>query len=315
MDKIKAFLLPPAASTVAHWWDDLFNFLMAVSLVFFIPLIGLILYFAFKYNHKKNPVVKDSHGNTPLEILWTAVPTILVVFIFAWGWLVYTKMVQPPKDALEIRVTGKTWDWKFGYDNGKETVKELIVPVGRRIKLFMTSEDFIHSFFLPDFRVKKDVVPGLYSSVWFEAPEIGEHQIYCSEYCGQGHSKMLATLKVVSLDEWLKFWNIKEEAPKTPQGRGAKLVLSKSCLGCHSVDGSASLGPTFKGLWNKNETLADGSKVLVDREYIRNKILTPQKGGPGKAVKGFVFGVMPPFQGQIKEDEILDIIAYIKSLK
>lgn len=307
-------ILPQTASQVASWWDDLFVFVTGVSLLFFVPLIIITAYFIYKFHHSKNPKVEDFHGNTPLEILWTVVPTIIVLVIFAWGWLVYKKMHRPPKDAFEIRVLGQQWRWKFGYDNGKETVGELIVPVGRKIKLLMTSEDVIHSFFLPDFRVKNDVVPGLYTNVWFEAPKVGEHLVYCSEYCGGLHSNMLATVKVLPQDEWLEWWNKKEETErdlsKPPHERGQALTVKYACTSCHSTDGSSVIGPSFKGLWGKTEELQDGTTALVNEDYVRAKILNPNQN----SVKGYP-RVMPSFQGLIKEEEIMDIIAYIKSLK
>ncbi len=305
-------ILPPAASRIALLWDDLFYFLTTVSLLFFIPLILTIVYFVYKYHHKKRPEAAYIHGNTPLEILWTVVPTILVMVIFTWGWFIYKKMNRPPKDAIEIRVTGEQWRWVFNYENGKEDYNILRVPMGRRIKLIMTSDDVIHSLFIPDFRRKSDVVPGLYSSVWFETEKIGEHRIYCSEYCGGSHSQMLATLKVVSQDDWDKWYHVKKEGAQTPEGRGEEHTNRYGCTACHSNDGSPRQGPSFKAIWGKTETLADGSKVIIDERYIRNKILNPN-GTP--EVKGYQRGLMPPFQGLIKEGEILDIIAYIKTLK
>lgn len=309
-----SFLLPQTASQVAIWWNDLFNFVMGVSLLFFIPLIFIIVFFSYKYHHTKNKKVTDFHGNVPLEILWTVVPTILVLFIFSWGWFVYKKQHRAPADSFEIRVFGQQWRWKFSYNNGKETVGELVVPAGRRIKLLMTSEDVIHSFFLPDFRVKNDVVPGLYTSVWFEATEPGEHIVYCSEYCGGLHSNMLATVKVLPQGEWIKWWNKREETgrdlSKSPEERGEALTKKYACISCHSTDGSTLIGPSFLNLWGKTEELTNGKKVIVDEDYVRAKILNPNQS----SVKGYP-QVMPSFQGLITEEEILDIIAYMKNLK
>ena len=312
VEQITTSILPASASQVALWWDELFYFVTGISLLFFVPLVLAMIFFVFNYNSSRGKKVEDTHGNTPLEILWTAVPTLIVIIIFAWGWLVYKKQHRPPPGAMEIRVTGMKWDWMFTYENGKESVKEIVVPVGQRVKLLMTSKDVIHSFFVPDFRTKSDVVPGLYSTVWFEAEKIGEHQVYCSEYCGNGHSRMLATLKVVSYDNYKDWVKIEDTSAQTPAQRGQNLILMKGCSGCHSIDGSAMQGPSFKGLWGKNETLADGTKVTVDTKYIRNKILNPN--GTSE-VKGYPAGIMPSFQGMIEENEILDIIAYIKTLK
>ena len=309
-----SFLLPETASQVAYWWNDLFNFLMMVSIFIFVPLIATILYFTFRYHHTRVKKVHDFHGNTPLEIFWTAIPTVFVIGLFAWGWLVYKKMHRAPTDSFEVRVIGQQWRWKFGYNNGKSTIGELIVPAGRRVKLIMTSEDVIHSFFLPDARVKNDVVPGLYTSVWFEIPEPGEHIVYCSEYCGGLHSNMLATVKVLPEDEWLEWWNQREETErdmsKSPAERGAGLTEKYACVSCHSTDGSIVIGPSFRNLYGKIETLEDDSQVEVDEKYIRSKILNPNQN----SVKGFP-KVMPAFQGVVSEEEIMDIIEYIKTVK
>jgi len=309
-----SYLLPGTGSHVASWWNDLFSFVMWISIFFFVLLIGITLAFVYKYHHKKVDKVIDSHGNTSLEILWTIVPTILVLFIFAWGWLVYKKMHRPPAGSFEVRVIGQQWRWKFAYNNGKNTVGELIVPVGKRIKLLMTSEDVIHSFFIPDMRVKQDVVPGLYTALWFEATKPGEHVIYCSEYCGGLHSNMLATLKVLPHDEWLEWWRKQEKTERDlsipPEKRGEGLATKYACTSCHSVDGSALIGPSFRNLYGRTEKLTSGRSALVDEDYIRNKILKPNSDG----VVGYP-QVMPSFQGQISEEEIMDIIAFIKSLK
>ena len=308
--------LPEAATEIATRWDELFYFLIGVSVFFFVPIIVVATIFVFKYRSKKHKKVEDIHGHTPLEIFWTIIPTIIVLFIFGWGWFVYVKMTHAPKDAFEIKVIGKQWLWQFNYDNGKTTIGELNVPVNQRIKLIMTSDDVIHSFFVPDFRTKNDVVPGLYTSIWFEPTTVGEHRVYCSEYCGGAHSSMLAKINVMPEDEWLA-WYQKSSAPSAedlalpPAELGAKLAQDKGCVACHSADGSVAIGPSFKNLWGKQEEMADGSTQLVDANYIREHIEYPDKGS---GVKGFP-RVMPSFRGLLTEQEIMAIIEYIKSLK
>ena len=313
-NKTFSFLLPQTASHVAAWWNDLFNFVMGISLVFFVPLILVTAYFVFRYHHTRVKKVEDFHGNTSLEILWTVIPTILVLFIFVWGWLVYKKMTRSPKDAFEVRVMGQQWQWKFSYNNGKKTIGELVLPAGKRVRLLMTSEDVIHSFFVPDYRVKSDVVPGLYTSVWFETMEPGEHIVYCSEYCGGLHSNMLATVKILPEDEWQEWWNQSDDndvdMSKPPAERGKALMAKYACNTCHSTDGTVVIGPSFRNLWGQTEKLSDGTTALVDEDYVRNKILNPNKN----SVAGFP-KVMPSFQGLISEEQILDIIAYLKTIK
>jgi cytochrome c oxidase subunit 2 len=253
--------------------------------------------------------------------------------IFGWGYSVYLSMTQAPTDAYEVRVIAKQWLWQFQYDNGRTTIGELYVPMNRPVKLIMTSEDVLHSFFVPNFRVKQDVVPGMYTSVWFEAKMPGKHQIFCTEYCGTSHSGMLG--QVIALDDkqWTD-WNAGKklgaipvagreltEAEKAAVANGGKNVLplaeqgkalfeSKGCLACHSPDGSPKVGPTLKGVFGSKVELADGSTVTADENFIRESIEKPQ----AKVVKGFQ-PVMPTFQGLLSETELNALIAYIKSLK
>ncbi|MCM2322948.1 MAG: cytochrome c oxidase subunit II, partial [Oligoflexia bacterium] len=261
-------------------------------------------------------------GSHLLESGWIAVPTLLLAIIFVGGYNVYRSMTHAPAGALEIRVIGKQWLWQFIYDNGKTSVNELYVPVNRPIKLIMTSEDVIHSFFVPDFRIKQDVVPGMYTSIWFEAKLPGKHQIFCAEYCGTSHSGMLGQVVVLGAAQW-QAWNRGEEksmageAPEAgeaePVGlaaQGAKAFAVKGCVTCHSVDGSQKVGPSLKGIFGREVELGDGTTVTVDENYVRESIEKPQ----AKVVKGFQ-PVMPTFQGLMTEAELSGLIAYLKSLQ
>jgi cytochrome c oxidase subunit 2 len=244
-------------------------------------------------------------------------------------------MIQAPSDAMEIRVIGKQWLWNFQYEDGRLETGKLVVPLGKPIKLVMSSEDVLHSFFIPNFRVKSDVVPGMYTSVWFEAKVPGEHQVYCTEYCGTTHSGMLAKVEVLEPAQY-ELWKAGKPyqltGVKTPSSdllaaaqsgarlananlplaqQGEKLVAAKGCVACHSLDGSSKIGPSYKGIFGHEAELADGSKSTVDDNYIRESIRKPQ----AKVVKGFN-PVMPPYtEEMIGEQDLGAIIAYIKSLK
>jgi cytochrome c oxidase subunit 2 len=325
--------LPLQATDVAARWDNLYNFLVWLSVFFCVLVVGGMVYFAFKY--KARPGVKPKYitGNHLLEAVWIVIPTVLLMVIFGWGYSVYQSMTQAPLDAYEVRVIGKQWLWQFQYDNGRTTIGELYVPMNRPVKLIMTSEDVLHSFFIPNFRVKQDVVPGMYTSVWFEAKMPGKHQVFCTEYCGTSHSGMLA--QVIALDDkqWAD-WNAGKKLGAIPvAGReltdaeraaaasggdkmvplaeqGKALFTTKTCVTCHSVDGSPKVGPTLKGVFGSKVELADGSTVTADENYIRESIEKPN----AKVVKGSQ-PVMPTFQGLINETELNALIAYIKSLK
>ncbi|MBL7716642.1 MAG: cytochrome c oxidase subunit II [Bdellovibrionales bacterium] len=207
--------LPIQATEVAKSWDDLWWFLVWLSVFFFILCVGGMIYFALKYKGK--PGVKPTYitGNVPIEIVWTAVPFVLLMAIFVWGWVVYVDMTRPPTDAYEIRVVGKQWLWQFQYDDGRTTVNELYVPVNKPVKLTMTSTDVLHSFFVPNFRVKSDVVPGMFTNVWFEATVPGKHQVFCTEYCGTSHSLMLAKVIALNPQDW-EAWKAGKKIPDQP---------------------------------------------------------------------------------------------------
>jgi cytochrome c oxidase subunit II len=272
----------------------------------------LAAYFTIKYRRKgaAAPTPNISH-NTALELFWTIIPIIIVIIIFALGFSIYLKMNVAPKDALEIKVTAQRWFWSFQYPSGVNSVNELVVPAGKPVRLLMSSTDVIHDFFVPDFRIKMDVLPNRYSMVWFEAPNPGEHTLTCAEYCGRGHSTMMGKIRVVSqseYDRWLET-SAGAAAGQSPEQYGAQLYQSRRCITCHSIDGSASVGPTFKGLFKSQVELQGGGKVAADENYIRESILDPQ----AKVVAGFS-PVMPTFQGLLNNRDLDALIAYINSL-
>ena len=310
--------LPVRASNLAGGWDELYIFLVWLSVFFFVLVVGLTVYFIVRYRKSKNPEpTSHAHHHLLLEITWTAIPLVLVMIIFAWGYLDYRNMVHAPKDAYEINVVGKQWLWQFQYPHGQSTIGELYVPLNKPVKLKMTADDVLHSFFVPQFRVKQDVVPGMYTYVWFEATKPGEFDIFCTEYCGTGHSAMLGKVFVLEDYKWdlwlagqLGAGDAMAMAAKDPVAAGADVYKGKGCNACHSVDGSVGIGPSFKGLYGKTEQFIDGSSAIVDDNYIRESTENPQ----AKVVKGFN-PVMPTFKGLLKEEELNAMIAYIKSLK
>ncbi len=313
MDPNGSLIFPSQVSTIAPEVDALFDFILYLSIIFFILVVGGTFYFAWKYRKKgEDTFTKDLSHNNMLEVLWTVIPTILVFIIFVWGFKSYMKMTVPPDTSMQIKVTGQKWFWTFNYPEGATTTNELVVPVDQPVKLLMSSTDVIHSFFVPNFRTKMDVLPNRYTQLWFEATETGEYNLFCTEYCGKGHSEMIGKVKVLSraeYDSWLASAG-NAGANMKPEEFGEKLYKDKACFTCHSIDGSTLVGPTFKGIFGRTEKMTDGSEVLSDENYIRESILEPQ----AKIVQGFQ-PIMPTYQGVLKDEEIDALIAYFKTLK
>jgi cytochrome c oxidase subunit II len=305
--------VPEAASEFAGKVDTIIWFVTVISLIFFILITFFLVYFAIKYRRRKeNEETPYITGSLFLETVWTIIPSILLIFIFAYGFIVFREMRTPPKDALEINVIGRQWLWQFKYNNGKTEVNELHVPEGRPVKLVMKSEDVLHGFFVPAFRVKQDLMASMYTYLWFKATKIGTYDLFCTQYCGTGHSAMLGKVVVMSPEEYEKWEKSEEKQVAGVSGaeRGKQLYTQRGCNACHSLDGSRVVGPTWKGLWGKEEVMQDGQKITVDENYVRESILEPQ----AKIVNGFP-PVMPSFKGVVSDEDISAIIAYMKSLK
>ena len=313
MNRLTEYMLPPARSTLASETDALFHFINVTSIILLVGITFAILYFAWKYRRRsEDDVTPVITHNNKLEITWSVIPLIMVMIVFGWGFSGYMNLVTPPDDAYEIRVEGASWNWRFFYDNGAVSVNELNVPVDRPIKLIMSSTDVIHSFYVPDFRVKRDVLPNRYSSIWFEATETGQSVIFCTEYCGEQHSNMDGMVNVMSQDEfdtWLESGNAVDESVP-PAERGEALVSQNGCNACHSVDGSSGVGPSFAGLWGSERTFQNAEPVSADENYIRESILESN----AKILEGYD-PVMPSYQGVINDQQIGDIIEYIKTLE
>jgi cytochrome c oxidase subunit 2 len=306
-------LVPDVASNFADKVDGVMWFVTIVSLVFFVLISFCLVYFAIRYRRKREneetPYITGSHI---LETVWTIIPSILLIIIFAYGFLVFREIKTPPSNTLEINVTGRQWLWQFKYDNGKTTINELRVPEGKPIRLVMKSEDVNHGFFVPAFRVKQDLMASMYTQLWFKATKIGTYDLFCTQYCGTGHSAMLGKVIVMSPEDYEK-WEKSEEqvAMGAPSAeRGKELYIQRGCNACHSTDGTRIVGPTWKGLWGKEEVMQDGQKVTVDENYVRESILEPQ----AKIVNGYP-PVMPSFKGIVSDEDISAIIAYMKTLK
>lgn len=302
-------LLPEQASTAAGQIDNLYLFLVAISVFFTLLTAGLVIFFVVKYRRRsEDEVPEPPHEDSRLEMLCSAVLLVLVLVMFGWGAKVFFDHSRPPADAMEILVVGKQWMWKLQHPQGKREVNELHVPVGRPVTLTMTSEDVIHSFFVPAFRVKQDVVPGRYTRVWFEATKPGKYHLFCAEYCGTEHSFMGGWVHAMTPADYERWLRGDAGVPETPVEAGARLFTQLGCVTCHSA-GSGQLGPNLAGIYGHTQKLVDGTEVTVDDEYLRESILDSQ----AKVIAGFQ-PVMPLFKGMISEDQLLQLIAYIKSL-
>jgi cytochrome c oxidase subunit II len=307
------FWMPRAASTTAHEVDSLFYWIFWIALFFFalIVILGTLFVFKYRARRRSETAAAGPVHNTPLEVVWTVIPLLIVFGIFYVGFRGFLDMNVAPENSYEIQVTAQKWKWLFTYPNGYVD-DNLHVPVDTPVKLVMASEDVIHSFYVPDFRLKKDVVPGRYTKAWFRAPRPGTYQVYCAEYCGTSHSDMLASVIVHEpggFEKWLE-GAASSLAQASPADAGARLVKQRGCAQCHSIDGKAGIGPTFKGLFGTKVPMKTGESVDADENYIRESINAPQ----AKIVAGFD-PVMPTYQGRLKDDEITAIIAYLKSLK
>ena len=301
-------LFPESASTMASRVDALYFFLLAISTFFGLLIAGLIVYYAIKY-HRRTPdeIGTQIHGGMTLEITWTVVPLMITMVIFVWGASVYFAMARPPEETLNIYVVGKQWMWKFQHLDGQREINELHVPVGRAVKLITTSEDVIHDFFVPAFRVKADVLPGRYVSIWFHATKPGRYRIFCAEYCGTRHSGMTGEVVVMEPSEY-QAWLSGGAAEGSLASAGAKLFQDLACNTCHRPDAQGR-GPVLEGLFGKTVTLQSGEMVMVDEAYVRESILQPA----AKVTAGFQ-PIMPTFQGLVSEEQLLELIEYVKSL-
>ncbi len=314
------------ASTSAGTVDAVFLFIAGVGLFFLVLITFLLIFFIVKYNKKRHRVPKDIHGNTTLEVVWTVIPTILVLFMFYFGWKGFEYIRNAPEDALHVKVTARMWSWMFEYDNGLKT-DTLYVPVNRPVQLELHSLDVIHSFFIPAFRIKEDAVPGMTNTLWFKASEPGDYDVLCAEYCGLRHAYMLSKVKAMPAEQFAVWYaeasralpekgTAAEESPevkKAVEVQGKQILRIRGCVACHSTDGSVIIGPSLKGLYGKSRiVLVDGREknVVADEDYLRRSVLEPEI----ELVKGFN-NLMPSQKGQMSEEELSILIEYLKGLQ
>jgi len=303
-------LVPDSASTFSWKVDALYFYLSGVTLFFTLLISGVMIFFVIRYR-RRTPyeIPRPVAGSHKLETLWTVIPFIIAMTMFGWGAQVYFEQYKPPANAIEVYVVGKQWMWKLQHATGQREINELHIPVGRKIKLIMTSEDVIHDFFVPAFRTKADVVPGKYTTLWFEATTPGTYHLFCAEYCGMNHSGMTGSVIVMEpreFDNWLSG----NTGSMTPATAGQQLFQTLGCVSCHGANGEGGRGPTLAGIFGKMTALQSGESVRVDEAYVRESILNPQ----AKIVAGFG-PIMPTFQGQISEDQLVQLVAYIKSMQ
>jgi cytochrome c oxidase subunit 2 len=301
--------LPESASSFSGEVDALFFFIVAVTVFFTAGISIAILYFGIRYRRRSEAErPKDVHGSLLLELTWTLIPLGLVAVMFVWGAKVYFHMNRPPDDAMSVSVVGKRWMWKLQHPTGQREINELHVPVGRSVKLVITSEDTIHSFFVPAFRIKKDAVPGRYNVAWFRATRTGTYHLFCAEYCGTEHSKMTGRV-VVMEPEAYQTWLAGGPPPESPVAAGERLFTELNCITCHRPD-SAGRGPLLTGVFGRRVLITTGDSVVADEAYVRESIVNPT----AKIVAGYQ-PVMPTYQGQVTEEQLMALVAFIESLQ
>ncbi|MBN8549213.1 MAG: cytochrome c oxidase subunit II [Deltaproteobacteria bacterium] len=307
--------LPEQASDFAADIDWIHNLVTDLSVFFTVAIVGAMIYFAIRYRQRDgvDHETPQIHGSNLLEIIWTVVPTLVCIYLAYYGIVFYREMRAVPDGAITIDVRAQKWKWDFYYGNGKQS-SDLVVPVGKPIKLVLSSRDVLHSFFLPSMRVKKDAVPGQYTYLWFRPIKTGEYQAFCTEYCGKDHSAMLAKLYVLpeaEYERWVNDRSVEEAMAKLgPTERGKALYKEKACVSCHTLDGSPLVGPTFLNIIGRKEKWTNGVEYTVDENYIHESILEPNK----HIVAGYQPNVMPSFAGQLNDEDINSIIAFMRTL-
>ena len=297
-------LFPERASTASHGVDALYLFLWVVTGFFTLLIFALIVYFAFKYRRRSAIAPLPIPTDLRLELLWTIIPLIITMFMFFWGAKLFIFMYRPPREALDVHVIGKQWMWKVQHPSGPREINELHVPIGQPVRLIVASQDVIHSFYIPAFRIKQDAIPGRYAIIWFEADKVGEYHLFCAEYCGTEHSKMIGRVVVMEQQKYQE-WLAGAPVEQSPAASGQRLFTSLGCITCHGEK-----APTMAGLFGSPRRMTDGSMVVADEHYLRESILD----STARVVAGYA-PIMPSFRGQITEEQLMELIAYIKSLR
>jgi cytochrome c oxidase subunit II len=301
-------LFPEQASVIAGEVDALFLFLIGITVFFSAGIALTLVFFAIRFRRlTEHDRPEEIEGSLVLELTWSIIPFLLTIVMFVWGARVFFHMNRTPDDAMTVSVVGKRWMWKLQHPTGQREINELHVPVGRPVRLTITSEDTIHSFFVPAFRIKKDAVPGRYNTAWFKATKTGTFHLFCAEYCGTEHSRMIGRVVVMEPDSY-QTWLAGGPAPESPAKAGEKLFTELNCITCHRPD-SAGRGPVLNGIFGRPVALASGETVVADDAYIRESILNPS----ARVTAGYQ-PVMPTYLGQVSEESLLQLIAYIQSL-
>lgn len=299
--------LPDQASTVAWKVDLLYLFLVAITIFFTGLVAAMVLTFSIKYRKEKNPVATQIEGSVPLEIMWSVIPLGISMVIYVWAAILYFDLQRAPKQSMEIYVVGKQWMWKVQHPSGPREINQLHVPIGENVRLTMISQDVLHSFSIPEFRVKHEVLPGRYTQLWFNANKTGTFHLFCTQYCGTKHSGMIGQV-IVMEPALYQAWLSGGSGEGSLASNGEKLFTSLGCVTCHSGQ-SGARGPNLAGAFGNPVKLSDGRTVVADENYIRESILNPQ----AKLVAGFG-PIMPTFTGQINEESLIQLVAYIKGL-
>ena len=300
-------LYPPQASKIAPEMDALYFFMVLVSLIGLTIVILLVTSFSILYSKKRHPVPTQIEGSTMLEATWTIIPLGLFLIMFVWGSLIYFRVYTPPANAMNIYVVGKQWMWKAEHPGGQHEINSLHIPTGRAIQLTLISQDVFHSFSIPAFRVKREAIPGRYTTVWFEATTPGTYHLFCTQYCGTDHSHMIGDVVVMTPDDY-KHWLAGSTSGASLAQNGERLFASLSCSACHNGRPDAR-GPNLANLYGSKLTLASGQAQLADEAFIRESILNPSQ----HVTQGFA-PIMPTYQGQISEDGVIALVEYIKQL-
>src|SRR5688500_9772258 len=302
-------LFPEAASTMAGKVDALYLFLVAMSAFFTLLIAASVIYCAVRYRRRSPDEVGGSfHASMLLEVTWTVIPLLIVLFVFFWGVRVFFAQYRPPAGALEITATGKQWMWRFQHPDGQREINSLHVPTGQPVRVEMISEDVLHSLFIPVFRTKMDVVPGRYTSLWFEATKPGTYHLFCTEYCGTEHSGMIGQVVVMEPGEYQRWLAGGAASSRPPEQVGAELFTSIGCDTCH-VEAGGGRGPSLRGVFGHEVALSTGERVVADASYLRRSILEPT----AQLVAGYQ-PIMPTYKGQISEENLFRLIAYIRGL-
>jgi cytochrome c oxidase subunit 2 len=300
-------LWPPEASTIAPQMDALLFFMILISLVGLTIVVLLMTSFCILYQRERHPVAVPIEGSTLLEATWTIIPLGLFLIMFVWGSLLYFRIYTPPANAMNIYVVGKQWMWKAEHPGGQHEINALHVPVGRAVQLTIISQDVFHSFSIPAFRVKREAIPGRYTTVWFEPTKVGTYHLFCTQYCGTNHSAMIGEIVVLSQDDY-RAWENQSTSGQSLAQNGERLFASLSCNACHNGRPD-SRGPSLAGVYGSNLALASGSTVHVDEAYLREAILNPSQ----HITQGYQ-PIMPTYQGQISEDGVISLVEFIKQL-